>query len=51
QAQLAERLADPDLYRQAPAEVADLNARAAAIEEELGALLARWEALEAKARA
>ena len=51
QSQLAERLADPDLYRQAPAEVADLNARAAAIEEKLGALLERWEVLEAKAKA
>ena len=49
QARLAERLADPALYQQAPGEVAGLNARAAAIEEELLALLARWETLEAKA--
>jgi ATP-binding cassette subfamily F protein uup len=50
QARLAERLADPALYRQAPAEVAGLKARVDGIEEELLALLARWEALEARAR-
>ncbi len=50
QARLAERLADPDLYRQVPSDVAGLNARAAAIEAELMTLLARWEALEARAK-
>ncbi len=50
QARVAARLADPALYQEAPAEVAGLDARAAAIEEELLALLARWEALEAKAK-
>ncbi len=49
QARLAERLADPELYRRAPGEVAGLNARAEAIEAELLELLTRWEALEAKA--
>jgi ATP-binding cassette subfamily F protein uup len=50
QAQVTARLADPALYKQAPGEVPGLNARVAAIEEELLALLARWEALEARLR-
>ena len=50
QADVAARLADPGLYRDAPGEVAGLNARAAAIEDELLEVLARWEDLEAKAR-
>ncbi len=49
QAEVAARLADPELYRAAQGEVAGLNARATAIEEELLQLLARWEELEAKA--
>jgi ATP-binding cassette subfamily F protein uup len=49
QAQVAARLADPALYQESPGEVAGLNARSAAIEEELLALLTRWEELEARA--
>ncbi len=49
QARVAERLADPELYRRAPGEVAGLNARAGAIETELLELLMRWESLESKA--
>jgi ATP-binding cassette subfamily F protein uup len=48
QSTLAARLADPTLYRDAPGEVADLNARVGTIEEELLALLTRWEELEAR---
>jgi ATP-binding cassette subfamily F protein uup len=48
QAQVAARLSDPALYRDAPDEVGPLNGRAAAIEAELLDLLARWEELEAK---
>lgn len=48
QAELANKLADPVVYTDHVA-AASLNARAAAIEEELLVLLARWEELEAKA--
>ncbi|MHB1143520.1 MAG: ATP-binding cassette domain-containing protein [Thiobacillus sp.] len=51
QAQVAERLADPALYQSSPQEAAALQARSEAIEAELLAALARWEALEAKAAA
>jgi ATP-binding cassette subfamily F protein uup len=47
QAQLNERLADPDLYRQQSEAVAGLKQRLDEIETELLALLERWEALEA----
>ncbi|MDH5263908.1 MAG: ATP-binding cassette domain-containing protein, partial [Betaproteobacteria bacterium] len=48
QRELAARLADPALYADRTADLKALNARHAAIEEELTALLARWEELEAK---
>jgi ATP-binding cassette subfamily F protein uup len=51
QAQIAERLADPALYQSGSQEAAALQARSDAIESELLAALARWEALEAKAAA
>jgi ABC transport system ATP-binding/permease protein len=50
QAALAARLADPAVYAD-HARAAELNTRATAIEETLLELLARWEALEAKAAA
>ncbi len=46
-----ERLADPELYRQSPQEVPVRQQRLAAIEEELAALLERWEALESRREA
>ncbi len=48
QRELAARLADPALYADRSVDLKALNARHAAIEEELTALLARWEELEAK---
>jgi ATP-binding cassette subfamily F protein uup len=48
QGAIAARLADPMLYQQQPAEAKSLQDRHAAIEQELGKLLARWEALETK---
>jgi len=50
QADIAGRLADPALYRDRPGEVKPLQARHAAIEEELMQALTRWEELEAKKR-
>ncbi|OIQ91322.1 ABC transporter ATP-binding protein uup [mine drainage metagenome] len=44
---LAAQLADPDFYKTAPQRAGELQARYAAIEEEMLELLARWEALEA----
>ena len=46
QRELADRLADPQLYRQAPQQVAAMRARYEAIEDELGAALQRWQDLE-----
>ena len=51
QAQLAARLADGTLYRDAPDEVERINARVAETEQELLALFERWETLEAKQQA
>jgi ATP-binding cassette subfamily F protein uup len=48
QAELAAKLADGTLYRDAPDEVERINARVAETEQELLALFERWEALEAK---
>jgi ATP-binding cassette subfamily F protein uup len=39
-------LADPDLYRQAPERVNELNRHMQALEEELAQAYARWETLE-----
>ena len=48
QRELGVKLADGELYRASPDEVKRLQARYAAIDEELLAALARWEELEAK---
>ena len=48
QNEIAAKLADPALYQDRGTDIRALNARHAAIEEELMGLLARWEALEAK---
>ncbi len=47
QKRLGERLAEPALYQSAAAEAAQISARLNVIDEELLALLERWEALEA----
>ena len=44
---LGAQLADPDFYKTAPQRAGELQARYAAIEDEMLELLARWEALEA----
>ncbi|MFA5522457.1 MAG: ATP-binding cassette domain-containing protein [Castellaniella sp.] len=51
QAQLAEQLADPELYRGPVEDVEALNARNSAIEAEMEQLFERWEELEAKREA
>lgn len=48
QAELNEKLLDPDLYRNAPKEAAQFQARIQEIEEALLEKLDRWEILEAK---
>ncbi|NJD25625.1 MAG: ATP-binding cassette domain-containing protein [Betaproteobacteria bacterium] len=48
QADVAGRLADPGLYQRDPPAAQQAAARLATIEEELLALLERWEALEAR---
>ena len=47
QRQLHQRLADPELYQRNGAQVGSLKARLSAVEQELEAAFARWEALEA----
>jgi ATP-binding cassette subfamily F protein uup len=49
QAEIAAKLADPATYQDRATDVAALDARHEAIEAELTALLARWEALESRA--
>ncbi len=49
QAGLHQRLADPSLYQQNPDEVVTIKARLDALENEIEAAMARWEALEDKA--
>jgi ABC transport system ATP-binding/permease protein len=51
QAGINERLVDAELYRSQPDLVKSMQARIQAIDEELLALLARWEELEAKQNA
>jgi ATP-binding cassette subfamily F protein uup len=46
QAELHTRLADPELYKSAGAEVTVINNRLAAMEKELGLVYSRWEELE-----
>ncbi|MGE5026932.1 MAG: ATP-binding cassette domain-containing protein, partial [Betaproteobacteria bacterium] len=48
---ISEKLADGEIYRSRPDEVKGLQARTAAIEDELLAALARWEELEARQKA
>ena len=48
QAEIAARLADPGIYQDRAADPRALTERHARIDEELTALLARWEALEAR---
>jgi ATP-binding cassette subfamily F protein uup len=43
---IAERLADPALYQAEPQEAQRLSARLGEIDDQLLALLERWEALE-----
>jgi ATP-binding cassette subfamily F protein uup len=47
---ISARLADPDLYKNQPNEVQQLNARFAEIDELLMESLEKWEAIEAKTR-
>ncbi|NYT79656.1 ATP-binding cassette domain-containing protein [Alcaligenaceae bacterium] len=51
QAELAGKLADGSLYRDAPDEVEQINAQVHDIEQQLHTLFARWEALEEKQNA
>ena len=46
QQEITQRLEDPALYQQEPLEAQTLSSRLAAIDDELMALLERWEALE-----
>jgi ATP-binding cassette subfamily F protein uup len=46
QKRIGERLADPALYQSPPQEAQSLAARLHAIDDELLALLERWEALD-----
>ncbi|WP_063580136.1 ATP-binding cassette domain-containing protein [Achromobacter ruhlandii] len=48
QAELAGKLADGSLYREAPAEVERINSELAKLESELEEKFARWELLEAR---
>ena len=50
QAELTQRLADPQLYRSEAAAVKALKARYTEIEEQLLQLLERWESLEARGK-
>ncbi|NYT38746.1 ATP-binding cassette domain-containing protein [Allopusillimonas soli] len=51
QAELAARLADGSLYRDAPQEVESINAEVAETEKQLQALFDRWQQLEEKQQA
>ncbi len=48
QAGISARLADPDLYRQAPVEAQELNRRFVEIDELLMQALERWETIESR---
>src|SRR5690606_791303 len=48
QAELAARLADGSLYREAPDEVDEINRQLQNLEDELADLFERWETLEGK---
>ncbi|MDB5773086.1 MAG: ATP-binding cassette protein, partial [Burkholderia sp.] len=47
---ISERLADPDLYKQQPAEVQRLNQRFAELDALLMENLEKWETIEAKSK-
>jgi ATP-binding cassette subfamily F protein uup len=49
QAELSQRLADASLYQTDPAAAQKASDRLAAIDDELMAMLERWEGLEARA--
>ncbi|MDT3672826.1 MAG: ATP-binding cassette domain-containing protein [Aromatoleum sp.] len=49
QVALQARMADPTLYQRAPQEIAQIKARLDALEGEIDAAMARWEALESRA--
>jgi ATP-binding cassette subfamily F protein uup len=49
QVSLQARIGDPSLYQEAPQEVAQINARLAALDAELEMALERWTELETKA--
>nr|WP_217345365.1 ATP-binding cassette domain-containing protein [Noviherbaspirillum sp. L7-7A]MBV0879629.1 ATP-binding cassette domain-containing protein [Noviherbaspirillum sp. L7-7A] len=51
QKSITEKLADPNLYREQPAEVKKLNERYAQLDEQLMASLEKWEAIEARSKA
>ncbi len=48
QGQLAEQLADPELYKEGTAKADSINATLATLNQELEALFERWELLESK---
>lgn len=49
QKQISDKLSDPDMYKQDPAQVQQLNARFAEIEKQLLEGLEKWETIESKA--
>ena len=51
QAQISQRLADPDLYKQSAGEVQKLHARYAQLDTELTQTLEKWETIEARSKA
>ena len=51
QAQISQRLADPDLYKQSAGEVQKLHARYAQLDTELMQTLEKWETIEARGKA
>jgi len=51
QKSITEKLADPNLYREQPAEVKKLNERYAQLDEQLMTSLEKWEAIEARSKA
>ena len=51
QAQISQRLADPDLYKQSAGEIQRLHARYAQLDTELTQTLEKWETIEARSKA
>ena len=48
EASLQARLADPEVYQNAPATVADLAARLDVVSKEMASAMLRWEELESR---